>query len=101
VATETLSLVVERSGRKAEHPPPPGAEVKNEPGYTSILPARLHGLYRIKSDLLTKCSARSGSRGVRLKATDFKGTESFTQPFTCVALMKREREWNSQPVTVI
>jgi hypothetical protein len=32
---------------------------------------------------------------LRLTATNFKGSKSFTQPFACVALMKREREWNS------
>jgi hypothetical protein len=71
VATVGLSLVVERSGREADHSPPPSAEVKKEPGYTSTLSTRLHGLHTIISDLLAKCSARSGSRGVTSKSDGF------------------------------
>jgi len=71
VATGALSLVVQRLGREAHHSPPPNAEVKNEPGYISTLPARLNGLHRIKSDLLAKCSARSGSRGVTSNSDGF------------------------------
>ena len=71
VATGALSLVVERSGREADHSPPPTAELKNEPGCTSTLPTRLHGLHRINSDLLAKCSARSGNRGVTSNSDEF------------------------------
>ena len=71
MATGALSLVVERSGHEADHSPPPSAEVKNEPGFTSILHTRLHGLHRIRSDLLAKCSARSGSHGVTSNSDGF------------------------------
>jgi hypothetical protein len=40
---EALSLGVKRPGRKADHSPPPSAEVKNAWSYTSNLPIRLHG----------------------------------------------------------
>jgi hypothetical protein len=71
VATGPISLVVERSGCEADHSPPPSAEVKNEPGYTCFLPTRLHGLHIIIYDLLAKCSAHSGSRGVTSNSDGF------------------------------
>jgi len=39
VATGALSLVEERSGHEADHSPSPGAELKNEPGYTPYTPS--------------------------------------------------------------
>jgi hypothetical protein len=39
-----VSQGVNRSGREADHSLPSSAEVKNEWGYSSIPPIRLHGV---------------------------------------------------------
>jgi hypothetical protein len=40
----TVSLGVKRPRRKADHPPPSSAEVKNASSYTFTPPVRLHGV---------------------------------------------------------
>ena len=71
VATGALSLVVERSGHEADHSPPPSVEVKNEPGYTSILPTGLHGLHRITLTHWRSAGLAVAGGVLRLTATDF------------------------------
>jgi hypothetical protein len=95
VATGTLSVVEERSGHEADHSPPPSAEVKMS---RVTPPLSLHTFMACTGSTLTcwRSAVLVVAVGVlRLTATDFKGWKSFTQPFTCVALMKREHEWIS------
>jgi hypothetical protein len=40
----TLSLVVKRPGREADHSPPSSAGARNAWSYISIPPVRLHGV---------------------------------------------------------
>lgn len=97
VATGALCLVVERSGREADHSPPPSAEVKMS---RVTPPLSLHAFMTCTGSTLTCWLSAvlvvAVAVGVlRLTEADFKGSKSFTQPFTCVVLMKRDREWNS------
>jgi hypothetical protein len=71
VATGALSLAVERSGHEGDHSPPLSAELKNEPGYTSNLPTRLHDLHRITLTSWRSAVLVMAVGVLRLTATDF------------------------------